>query len=113
MIAVIRIKGRVELKTAAVETFQRLRLKRKLHCILIDEKDKIRMGMLNSLKNYVVFGEVDEKLIEEMKKKRKDENGVFRLHPPIGGFKKSTKLTYPKGVLGNNKDIAKLIKRML
>jgi len=38
----------------------------------------------------------------------------FRLHPPIGGFKKSIKKPFPKGVLGNqNKAINQLIKRML
>ena len=113
MIAVIRIHGRVKLKTGAVETFERLKLKRKLHCILIDEKDKIRMGMLKSLSNYVTYGKIEDKLIEDMTSKRKDKNGIFRLHPPIGGFKKSTKQAYPKGILGENKDIAKLIKRML
>ena len=38
----------------------------------------------------------------------------FRLHPPIGGFKKSIKMAFPKGVLGNqNKAINQLVKRML
>jgi len=38
----------------------------------------------------------------------------FRLHPPKGGFKKSTKLMWPKGILGNHhNDINKLIIRML
>lgn len=38
----------------------------------------------------------------------------FRLHPPRGGFKKSTKLFWPQGVLGwQGKEINKLIKKML
>lgn len=38
----------------------------------------------------------------------------FRLHPPIGGFKKSTKLYWPQGVLGwQGKKINELIKKML
>lgn len=38
----------------------------------------------------------------------------FRLHPPIGGFKKSIKLTVPKGVLGNHKEkINDLLERMI
>ena len=38
----------------------------------------------------------------------------FRLHPPKGGFKKSTKIMWPKGILGNHhNDINKLIIRML
>jgi hypothetical protein len=36
----------------------------------------------------------------------------FRLHPPRKGI--NSKIQYPKGVLGNNKeDINKLIERML
>lgn len=38
----------------------------------------------------------------------------FRLHPPRGGFKKSIKLEWPKGVLGNvGEYINELIKKML
>jgi hypothetical protein len=38
--------------------------------------------------------------------------GFFRLHPPRKGIK--SKLQYPKGVLGDNKEsINKLIERML
>jgi hypothetical protein len=51
------------------------------------------------------------------KRGQKDAKGVYRgfcrLHPPIGGFKKSTKLAYPRGILGDKKDIAKLLERML
>ena len=51
----------------------------------------------------------------EGKKKFKDLKikSFFRLNPHRGGFLKSTKLEYPKGVLGNNKEINKLILRML
>ena len=37
----------------------------------------------------------------------------LKLHPPRGGFKKSTKLPYPQGILGNNNEIEKLVKKML
>ena len=54
-------------------------------------------------------------MIKELNEKRgKDkEKGFYRLHPPIGGFKKSTKLAFPKGILGEHKDISKLLRRML
>ena len=69
--------------------------------------------------DYVVYGEIDDKLIKEIETKRgkKDADGklkpYFRLHPPIKGFRKSTKTSYPRGILGKNKEIAKLIVRML
>jgi len=38
----------------------------------------------------------------------------FRLHPPRGGFKKETRLPWPKGILGNTGDnINELITKML
>lgn len=37
----------------------------------------------------------------------------FSLHPPRGGFKKGIKHAYPLGVLGNNKELNKLVERML
>jgi len=38
----------------------------------------------------------------------------FRLHPPIGGFRKSMKVFWPTGVLGwQGKEINVLIKRMI
>ncbi len=119
MIAVIRIHGQVKLKTEIINTLDRLRLKRKLACILVDEKDEVKMGMVYKVKEYVTFGKIDDKLIEELKKKRGKKNvdgklkPFFRLHPPIKGFKKSTRRPYPEGILGNNKKIDKLLVRML
>lgn len=139
MIAVIRIAGRVKIKKEIGETLSRLRLRKKYVCVLIDEKDKIKMGMLKKVKDYVSYGEIERgllmRLIEkrgkrEDKKEIKDadkiaestekggrleEKGLrpfFRLHPPRGGLKSSRK-QFPRGVLGNNKEINKLIERML
>lgn len=113
MIAVIRIAGQCKLENKVINTFERLKLGKKYSCILIDEKDKIRMGMVNSIKNFVTFGEINENLIKELKEKRDKGKGVFFLHPPRGGLKKSSKLAYPKGILGKNNEIDKLLERML
>ncbi len=115
MIAAIRIAGQVKLKKEIAETLFRLRMRKKFVCVLIDKNDKVRMGMLKKVKHYVAYGVVDEEMIKELNEKRgKDkEKGFYRLHPPIGGFKKSTKLAFPKGILGEHKDISKLLRRML
>lgn len=119
MIAVIRIRGQVNLKKEVVETFKRLKLRKKLTCVFIDEKDKVKMGMLKKIQSYVAFGDVSDelkkKVIDKRGQKGKDKKyrGFCRLHPPVGGFKKSTQKAFPKGVLGKNKDIAKLLERML
>ncbi len=123
MIAVIRIQGCARVKTDIGETLHRLRLRKKLTCILIDEKDAVKIGMLKKAINSVAYGKIDDKMIKELEDKRgeKIKDGedkgklkpYFRLHPPIGGFKKSTKLAYPKGILGKHEDISKLLVRMI
>jgi len=140
LIAIIRISGMVKVKKEIENTLQRLRLRRKYSCVLLNLKNKSLKGMLEKIKYYIAYGEINQgtlvKLIQErtrkignkkpkinakeiaeklIKGKTLDElelKPFFRLHPPRKGIK--SKLQYPKGVLGNNKkDINKLIERML
>jgi large subunit ribosomal protein L30 len=127
MIAVIRIHGQVDVSAKMKDTLDRLRIRKKLNCIFIDEKDEVRMGMLKAAKDYVMFGEVSKEFIEKVveargelldksKKVKKTLDNIkpwIRLHPPRGGFRKSTKLQVPKGILGKHKDISKLMEKML
>ncbi len=49
-------------------------------------------------------------------KKKLEDLGIklfFRLHPPRSGFKRDTRKSFPKGILGKNKEINKLILKML
>lgn len=139
MIAIIRIAGKVKIKKKVEETLSRLRLKRKYVCVLINKEDKVKMGMLKKVKDHVSYGEIEkgvlirliekrgkredkgkienaEKIVAGIEKGKKlDEEGLkpfFRLHPPRGGLKSSRK-HFPRGVLGKNKEINKLIERML
>lgn len=130
--------GRAEMKRDADETLKRLCIYRKYTASLADEKDIIKMGMIKKVENYVFYGKIEDKtlkeliikrgqtlngkkinekdsakIIEEIKKGDWKIKKFFRLHPPIGGFKKSTKLQYPKGILGKHEDITKLVLRML
>ena len=114
MIAVIRIAGQCKQKATTKETLDRLKLGKKFTCRLIDEEDVVRMGMVKAVKDSVVYGRITDELIKELKEKRgKVDKPVFFLHPPRGGFKKSSKVAYPKGILGKNKEIGKLLSRML
>jgi large subunit ribosomal protein L30 len=114
-IAIIRIKGRVKLDKDIVETFNRLRLKRKYNCIVIENPSPSQMGMIKKLRSFVAFGEINDETYKKLQEKRGGEKGkenVFRLHPPRGGAK--TKEHFPKGVRGDNgKKINDLIERML
>ena len=139
MIALIRIRGKVKLREKVEETLSRLRLRKKFTCILINEKDKVKIGMLRKVENFVAFGEIEkgtlirliekrgkrkdkkeikdaEKIAEEIEKGKKlpaELKPFFRLHPPRGGLK-SSKKQFPRGVLGNHrKEINKLIEKML
>lgn len=113
MIFVIRIVGRVKNKQKDDETLKRLKLDRKFSAVLIEEDDAVRMGMINAVKHLVAYGKVDEKFVSELEKKRPAKETVFHLHPPRGGFKKSSKVSAPRGILGERKDITKLAQRML
>lgn len=127
MIAVVRIHGRVDVSAKIKETLDRLRIRKKLNCVFIDEKDKVKMGMLEAVKDYVMYGEVSKEfmekvieargeLIDKTKKTKKTLENIkpwIKLHPPRGGFKKSTKLPVPKGILGRHEDISKIMERML
>lgn len=142
LIAIIRISGMVKVKKDIVGTLNRLKLRRKYSCVLIDSNNKGLMGMLEKSKYHIAYGTINkdiliklikergknikgdkkelkleaEKIAEELfRGKKLNEFGLksfFRLHPPRKGI--DSKKSYPKGVLGNNKeDINKLIERML
>ncbi len=127
MIAIVRIHGRVDVSQKIKKTLDRLRIRSKLNCAFIDEKDTIRMGMVNAVKDYIMYGEVSEEfmnkvieargeLLDKTKKSKKTLENIkpwIRLHPPRGGFKKSTKLQVPKGIIGKHVDISKIMERML
>jgi large subunit ribosomal protein L30 len=117
MICIIRIRGQVGINKKVKETLNRLKLRKKYSCVVI-APTKEQFGMIKKMKNFVAFGEIDEKTYKKLKEKRgkKDAEGnlkpFFRLHPPRKGIK--SKLHFPKGVLGNHKEkINELIERML
>ena len=138
LLAVIRITGQVKVKGDIANTLERLKLKRKYSFSLISSNNKSLKGMLKKINYSVAYGKINkETLIKLLKARAKklDKSEIapektaeellagktlkqlnfvpfFRLHPPRKGIK--SKLEYPKGVLGNNKeDINKLIERML
>ena len=137
LLAVVRISGMVKVRKDIADAMDRLRLRRKYSCVLVDGSDKNIIGVLKKVKFYVAYGSINKKTLVELVKVRGQGVGgrfdaekvvsglmsgkklsdfglkpFFRLHPPRKGIK--SKLQYPKGVLGDNKDdINKLIERML
>lgn len=141
MYAVIRIRGLANLKKDIEDTLAMLRLNRKMHCVLLKDSDSIK-GMLQKVRNWVTWGEIDDETLKKLIIKRGRKTGekklteqeaeeafkklkenqkmpeevkpVFRLTPPSKGFKESIKQHYPKGELGyRGKEINELLKRMI
>jgi large subunit ribosomal protein L30 len=142
MYAAILIRGLVGQKKENKHTLIMLRLVRKMHCVLINEKNDCMKGMLQKIRNYITWGEIDDENLKTLIMKRGRKEGdvrlseseaeevfkklkagekipegvkpVFRLSPPSKGFKKSIKQHYPDGELGyRGKDINELLKRMI
>ena len=118
-IVVIRISGMVKMNEKIEDTLYRMRLRRKYACVVLEDT-KENLGMLNKVKNFVAYGEIDEETYKELVEKRGKKDGkgklkpFFRLHPARGGMETKKHFGVKKGVLGNNgKKINELVRRML
>lgn len=139
MIIVIRISGQVNIPKKIEETLHRLRLRKKYTAIIL-KPTKENLKLLNKIRNYVAYGDIDketlqelikkratlkdksqkidpEKIIQDLEKKKLSELDIkpfLRLHPPIGGIDSKKHSGIKKGVLGDNKNkINNLVRRML
>ena len=110
---VLRIAGQANNRRKDNETLKRLKMEKKFTAILVEESNAIQMGMVKAVAHMVSYGKVNDAFIKELNSKRKAKVGVYFLHPPRGGFKKSSKVAAPKGILGKQEDIIKLVGRML
>ncbi len=115
MICVIRIKGQVGIRKKVKETLNRLRLRKKYSCVVIEKPNNSQLGMIKSVRDFVAFGEINKETYKKLIEKRAGKiKNFFRLHPPIKGIDSKKHFGVKKGVLGNNKEaINKLIERML
>jgi large subunit ribosomal protein L30 len=132
-IAVIRVAGQIHVNRRTKKALGSLRLYKKNFCVVI-EKNKNSLGLMKKLKDYVTWGEIDEKtystLIEKRGKpyKGRDKKGkyllvnkkkikpFFRLSPPRKGYgRKGTKKSFKeRGALGyRGEKINDLLRRMV
>ncbi|MCQ2055922.1 MAG: 50S ribosomal protein L30 [archaeon] len=63
--AVIRVRGQPDVNYNIKYTMDLLGLTRVNHCIVVPENDIVR-GMLQKSKDYITWGEIDEKTLAEM-----------------------------------------------
>ncbi len=153
----VRIRGTVNVTGKIADTLDMLHLSRPNHAVVIPKTESY-LGMVNRVKDFVAYGDIDAQTLEALIKARgrvmgdkpiddafvkaatenkyasvqafakavadgkatlkdlgEDAKPVFRLHPPEGGHKGSTKKHFAvKGELGyRGKEINELVKRMM
>jgi len=115
MIAIVRIAGQVNLNQDIKDTLDRLNIRRKYHCFVIEKPTEIENGMIQKVKDFVAYGEISKETYEKLKNSLGYQGGkYFRLNPPRKGIDSKKPFGKNKGVLGNNKEkINELILRMI
>jgi large subunit ribosomal protein L30 len=153
----VRIRGTVNVTGKVSDTLEMLRMNRPMHAVVIPKTESY-LGMVNKVKDYVAYGDVDAATMADLIRSRgrlvgdkpiddafiakatenkfanidafakaiaegnaslkdlgEDAKPIFRLSPPQGGFRGSTKKHFTvKGELGyRGKEINALIKRMI
>lgn len=120
-VAVILVRGFLDMSEEVKDTMRRLNLQRKLCCVVVETTPSIQ-GMIDKVRNFVTFGEISDEtyklLVEKRGKTDVKGNPVpfFRMHPPRGGFeRKGIKKGFSAGgVLGyRGEAMNDLIRKML
>ena len=65
MFAVVRVRGTVNVNPDITKTLQLLRLTRVNHCVLLEEND-VYKGMLQMVKDYTTWGEIDKETLTKL-----------------------------------------------
>lgn len=110
-LAVIRLKSTIKAGQDIKDTMKMLNLKTQNHCVIVPEKPEYT-GMLQKVKDYITWGEIDEETKEKMEKRK--DGKVYRLKPPRKGFKSLKKTFNNNGATGyRGKKINELLKKMI
>lgn len=131
VVAAVRVRGTVNVRSSIAETMKRLKLKAPNNCTIIMVNDQY-LGMLKRCVNHIAYGEIDEPTLAKLVKKyaleidpnaalagkadmsKIKENMPLRLHPPKHGYAPIKRHFNQGGSLGYmGKDINKLITRMV
>ena len=115
MIVVIRIKGQIGLRKNVKETLDRLKIRKKYSCVVLENPNEAQLGMVKSVRDFVAFGEINEDTYKKLVEKRAGKiKNFFRLHPPRKGIESKKGFGDGKGVLGDHGNkINDLVLRML
>ncbi|MBI1972300.1 MAG: uL30 family ribosomal protein [Candidatus Aenigmarchaeota archaeon] len=109
MYVAVRLRGHVGVNSDIEKTMALLGLKTPNTCVVIPE-NAVSRGMLDKVKDYVAWGEADDKTVAFFNIKDQNAKTIIRFGPPSKGFR-SLKLHYPKGDLGyHGKAISEFLK---
>ena len=137
-LAAVSVRGMIKVAQPIRDTMKMLKLPHQNYCAVMEDSAVTR-GMLNKVKDFVTWGELDQKVLGELIEKRGESYGqaadrknlyqyrylekngkkykrYFRLNPPRKGFgRKGVKQPFVRGgALGYRGDkINDLLKRML
>ena len=138
-IAIVRVRGRINIRKEIKDTLDMLRLYNKNYCTVVEDAPAL-VGMIKKVKDFVTFGEINDETFsqlvktkgEEYKGREKDSKGkieysrkyfvsdnkklkkYFRLNSPKKGYGSIKKPFLKGGSLGNRKEkINDLIRRMI
>lgn len=67
--AAVRIRGKVNVNPDIKKTLELLNLTRANHCVVLENKKNIK-GMLQVVKDYITWGEIDKKTLTKLIKNR-------------------------------------------
>ncbi|HIH39188.1 TPA: 50S ribosomal protein L30 [Candidatus Woesearchaeota archaeon] len=113
-IAVILVRGLIGANRNIKDTLKMLNIHRRNVCAIL-EANKNMLGMVNKVRNYATFGEINEETLKLLKQKKGDSK-YYNLNSPRKGYgRKGIKYDFVNGgALGYRGDkINDLIKRML
>lgn len=141
-LAVVRVRGRRKVRPRIEKTLELLRLERPNHCVLLDDTPQ-NMGMLQTVKDYVTYGPVDERTVYRLLYKRgrkgrkflravAKEDELKNAAKEIASGKKTLefanpvfrlrppskgyrdiKASYPDGDLGKREEMDSLLRKMM
>src|SRR3989344_9144871 len=93
ILAVIRIAGMVKVKKDIAETLDRLRLRKKYTCVLVNSSDKDMMGMIEKVKFHVAYGSLDKGTLVELVKVRGKGDKDIDAEKVVSGLMTGKKLS--------------------
>jgi len=78
MYAVVRLRGQVNVRYTIEDTMKMLRLHKVNHCVFVPENPNFK-GMVQKVKDYVAYGQVDAQALAEILENRGRLEGNTRL----------------------------------